>query len=217
MVQDPYANPDEPVSLDTILAMSTEAKKRLKLKPWKWILSGQVSLDENGQLRIAHDTSGDRYTVDLYTSSIYAKQQIIKNQTTPITVGDGFDDETESWRGEHKIKAVPYTLDGAGGLADLALLAGVASYKGRMRILGVVDDTGAAPLNMDFQDEDNGALVGNIVGGYNVTLTAQVFNTTLAEGVLYCNTANKALEVDLSGGGALANGVIIVETWYDPS
>ena len=175
--------------------------------------------DSNGRLRPLLDTSGrvtEASAGAIATSqvAIDGRLEQISNQGPELSVGGTFPGATEAWRGKHKIQAVPFALAG-GSQADLVLVTAVAGYKVRILIRGVVCDTGIAPLNMNFQDEDNNDLAGQVAGGYDVTLVADTMNYQLEGALLSCGTADKDGEVDLTGGAGVETGFVIIEWWME--
>jgi hypothetical protein len=101
-------------------------------------------------------------------------------------------------------------------VTNTQILAALAGYKGRFLMKGIISDTADATVTIIFQDEDDAVLTGCLAAGFNLNLTANTINTTLDGIVVYSGTANKALEIDVSGVGAgAANLFLYGETWSE--
>lgn len=115
-----------------------------------------------------------------------------------------------------KWKVVPYTLDGAGALADLALVVAFAGKKPRIEFLGIISHT--ADINQTFYFEDtNGTILTGCVAspGFVHNLGADTLNTQLTGYKMAGVDAGFGIQCDIASGPAGGVGFLEFFYWYE--
>lgn len=118
--------------------------------------------------------------------------------------------------GAQKDIAVEITLDGAGAAADTVLVPALVGYFGVLVINKIIVDFTDPNTTFDFQDEDDVPLLGGVIT-YSLAFTTSKVNADL-DGLCLAQvtmTANKALEVDIAGGGAAGTVIIHISYHYE--
>lgn len=175
-----------------------------------------TSRDSLGQDKVVEASAAGILTQATGVANNISYQLASLLRALPLSVGDNVLQPTSAQAAyaHHRIISVPFTLVG-GVLANLELVPALASYKGRMRILAVWSDTAFA-ATLTFQDEDDAALVPPPCIETATIATAYTPISYNQPSLYWCDTANKALEVDISGGAGVEVGWILLEFWYEP-
>lgn len=129
----------------------------------------------------------------------------------PFNIG-----QTAAQRLRRRVIAVPVAVVAGGAITDQELLPAVASYKYRVKVLGIACSITDAAVTILFEDSTPTTYVGCPASGFSLGFTADVLNSSLAGIVIYDATANKNLQVDISGAGAgAANFIFYLEYWLE--
>lgn len=180
--------------------------------------------DTNGVIAVKclHDTSGATTVTEASAATIMSYTQAaaraVVNQSPSINTQDaGLEGGATQLQRNHRIGVKVITLDGAGAASDQELVPQLASYYGVLQIDNVITNFTDAATLLNFQDEDNTELLGQITGGFSLNVTTNTMNTQISGTILTqaTYTDQKALEVDISGGGAAGKVIIYYTYWYE--
>lgn len=116
---------------------------------------------------------------------------------------------------QRRCAVIPITVGGGGATADTVIVPALAGYKSCCRILGIISSITEAATVLDFEDEDNTDLEGNLSGGFAMNFTASTMNSQLTNVLLRGTVAAKSAEVDVTSFGAGGTILIYLEYWYE--
>ena len=156
-------------------------------------------------------------TTNVEVSNKLDDQPIIKNQTTPLCFGGGFDNETDSWRGEHKIFGVLITAEGGGDIVETELIPAIADYKACCLLWGLHSDQTDAAGTITFAAA-SGLEVG--IADLKVATVADEFTPDYRRGLPWkCTAVSENIHVSALAGqfGGAQKILFIGEKWYEPS
>jgi len=158
------------------------------------------------ELKSRVSASGFQYVTDLnaYYENLYNQQ----GMGTPVST-----DPTGKEKHILAYKTIIMTTDPKNNQVLLTRLSG---YKGRVKFIGFAcDTTVAGGFTLSFQDEDdNGLEFFQINTG---AITEHLWYTSpIKDLLIWCETANKMIEVDVGGGGGASQQItFLYETWYE--
>jgi hypothetical protein len=200
----------------TLAVISTWTEEELERVGWtnNPIIDILYSMTSTGVWIANTDTNGNKKVYDSGNNSTHVLNGDRLIPILPPTFGVNLDSNAQLDNAQRRIGIEVITLVG-GALANTELVPALAGYYGVLKIKSIISDSAIAPLTCTFQDEDDNALTGLMGGVAEVTLTANTVNTQLEDCILYKGTDNKALEVDLSGGGGVEVVTIQYEYWYE--
>lgn len=118
--------------------------------------------------------------------------------------------------GATRTNPVEITLDGAGAAADVELVPAMAGFYGVLMPNKIIANFTDPNTSFQFQDEDNNNLVGASFP-FLIAFTQNKANDSLLAICMYTTskTANKALEVDITAGGAAGKLILNVIYHYE--
>lgn len=112
----------------------------------------------------------------------------------------------------HRFFDIPITLSG-GVAANLQIVAALSGYSGFFILKSVTSDT-PDTYQITAQDEDDTACTGGIEGRVDAVI-ATAYVPLSIEQLFYRGVTNKALEIDIAGGGGVEKLMFQGEFWYE--
>jgi hypothetical protein len=151
-------------------------------------------------------STGYPYVTDLNSYYNYHALQ-------PLNMGTPVDTDISDLQ-KHRIKCVYATLNG-GVLNDVELVAKLAGYKSRCILRCGWGDTTIGELRLTFQDDTDQVLNWPSYITYAISAKTIVNLNYSYNLLIYSDTEERSIEVDLSNGAGAEKLVFIIEYWYE--
>lgn len=182
------------------------------------ILSPQVAAlfypDSNGRLRPLINTSGKVESTEDSALASLLKMNQIGNQMSQLTFGGTFSDETEAWRGKHKLAIIPIVTDGAGDSAVVDVVGTVAGYFPCCRLLYVYADGTDGAWDIAFT-VSAGAFDG-IPAMTALATTVNVIGPDWGDGLVFKGDTDGAIfRAQIANGGNVITYFLVIEYWSE--